>query len=495
MTLRSQIILMDTLPAEHKVQVEGLPHNTRTLVDTPLRFASRGECSAHASDAATHKWPTQQLIAAQTFKLLYTRSNGKRPRVGDSDDSHIAKKSHPSPASPDEEAAEEDEGRPFYMLQREKLDIQIHQRSLRLVNPGTQAIEASVPFTALKRAFLLPPRSKTKPHWTVLLMSSDTPTPSGKANVGDSAKDNIQIVFGVDATPPTYSTTDHTILPTPSAYAKGTPILPFLRSFLSHLPVPLLEPDPAVFRAAASDSAGVQAYRAAKEGTLWFFDEGILWDSRPTEFWSCTELVSSANAAGKDGDGVQLVSATGRTCSVFVRWQVGGSSAASGGEGQKENQGEGGGESEEDEDEIQCIETGFSMVDGREQDSITQWVKRHRHLFGRPEEPTYAPSPSTVQADVESGEAKGKTDAKGKGRAVALPAEEDEDDEDDEEFVAEFALSPRTPHRDSNPILQSQSHLSRMYEISEEMSYHGALAILSWKATLKRCSDICSSRT
>ena len=436
-------LIQDTLPAELQTQVGALPRDTRTLVDTLLRFSCGGDCPAHASDATRREWPAQQLTTTQALKLLHTQSNGKRTRDSSDVDDHTAKKSRtsPSPAPASSSPASDEEDRPLYTLHalsvaaplRKKLDIQIHERSLRLINPGTQAVEASVPTAALKRAFLLPTRGKTKPHWTVLLLSSDTPAPTAKAAgakdaAKDAAKDNVQIAFGVDAAPPAFRTTDHGAASAPAAHPKGTPVLPFLRAFLAHLPVPALEPDVSVFRSAAAaadahgPAAGVQAYRAAREGTLWLLGAGILWDSRPAEFWGAADLVGGADAGGEAGtgtDGVRLVSATGRTCSVFVRRRVG--------EGQgKKEEGAGAGDAEGEEDEIRCVETDFSMVDGREQDGITQWVKRHRHLFGRPAPAPAASPPRTQTADV-----------KGKGRAVAppLPPDEDDEDADDSDFV------------------------------------------------------------
>lgn len=425
--------LQGTLPAELRTGLEQLNVQQRWLTDIILRFALGGVCPAAGSDTLRREWAERQPAATQALQQLRTQTNGKRAREEEQDEDEEQHEAKRVRASSGEDQGQEGEDRPLYTLHalsvtapaRKKLDIRIHERSLRLLNPSTQAVEHSIPLHALRRAFLLPTRGKTRAHWTVLLMSADASAPVAKGAAKEKEKDkpekDVQIVFGVDAAPGAYSTTDHTAPgAAPAQHARGTPVLPFLRAFLAHVPVPLREPDPAVFRSAiATDAqgtplAGVQAYRAAKEGTLWFFDDGILWDGRPAEFWSCSDLVGSANAAGEAGtgsDGVRLVSATGRTCSVFVRRRVGGAERKEG----------------EDEEDVECIETDFNMVDGREQDGITTWVKRHKHLFGRP--------PPEPQADAEGyGIVNGKVDLKGKGKAVAPPAE-DSEDEDDSDFV------------------------------------------------------------
>lgn len=428
--------VLGTLPDTLRSEVQSLSPKQRTATETLIRLVSGGPCPSDAPAALQRDWSEHQSAATRALSRMQT--NGKRAREGgDDEDAHDVKRARASQEEVDRksEGADEDEDRPLYTLHalsvsaplRKKLDIRIHERTLRLLNPSTQAVEYTVPLTSLRRAFLLPTRGKTRGHWTVLLMSADTPAPAGKASAKDKEKDkpekDVQIVFGVDAAPGAYSTTDHTAADTTTAqHARGTPVLPFLRSFLAHLPVPLREPDAAVFRSAtATDTQGaplpgVQAYRAAKEGTLWFFDDGILWDGRPAEFWACADLLGSSNAAGEVGtgnDGVRLVSATGRTCSVFVRRRVG---------APKNEDADA-----EDYEDVECVETDFNMVDGREQDGITAWVRRHKHLFGCP-----PPDPQ----DAGYGVVNGKVDLKGKGKAVA-PPDEDSEDEEDSDFVDE----------------------------------------------------------
>ncbi|EKM52552.1 uncharacterized protein PHACADRAFT_198609 [Phanerochaete carnosa HHB-10118-sp] len=463
--------LQDTLPASLRAGLDGLSAGARTVADGLLRFALGGACPPGAPDALAREWAARQAAARQALQQLRVATPGKRAREdGEEEDgegdagagaggAHGAKRLRAAPGggaahdeakdgAKDEEGEAEDEADPpRYTLHalsvaapvRKRFDVRVHARSVRLVHPGTQAVEHTLPLAALRRVFLLPTRGKTRGHWTVLLLSADVPAaaaaaPAGKNAGKGAARDrekDVQIMFGVDAAPTgAYSTTDHTVTDAAVQHARGTPVEPFLRAFLAHVPVALLHTaDAGVFRSAlAAGGAGVQAYRAAKEGTLWFFDDGILWDGRPAEFWGCADLVGSANAAGEAGtgtDGVRLVSATGRTCSVFVRRRVGG--PRRGDDGKEEAAGD-----EEEEEDVECVETDFSMVDGREQDGITAWVKRHKHLFGRP-------APEAQDEAANGGEgygvaASGKVDVKGKGKGVARPDEDDED-EDDSDFV------------------------------------------------------------
>lgn len=421
--------LQGFLPEELKTEVSNLPEDQRSLLEAILCFSIGAECPPRLSEKTRNQWSAAQDLAIQALRSLSSRTNGKRTREDDvSDDSHVSKKPRNSPLSSDEADAA------LYTLHtlstssplRKKLDIRLHERTLRLTNPATQIVEASIPIASLKRAFLLPTRGKTKPHWTVVLLSSDTPAPTGKAAAASpNAKDNVQIVFGVDAVPAPYSTTDHTVdSPSQANHPKGTPIVPFLRAFLSHLPIPTIEPDTTAFRSifAANGEAiaGVQAYRSAKEGTLWFLPSGVLWDGKPCEYWPCKDLVSTVNAAGEAGtgsDGVRLVSATGRTCSVFLRRRV----IEEGSEKDKE--------SGDEEEEIKCVETDFSMIDGKEQDGITQWVKKHKHLFGKDE--------PDINDAAPYGYVNGKPDLKGKGKAIAPPPPDEDSDEDDSDFVGD----------------------------------------------------------
>ncbi|OCH90089.1 hypothetical protein OBBRIDRAFT_793629, partial [Obba rivulosa] len=288
--------------------------------------------------------------------------------------------------------------------------------------------------TALRRAFLLPTRGKSKPHWSILILPTDAPPTTtakgkGKGKLSDpEASDDEtqpQIAFGLDAVlaglrSTKYDASSDTNEPTgtTTTLSKGSPVLPVLQEFLSHLPIQTLEPSTAVFRSAASGGtaggsqqegvAGIEAYRGAKPGTLWFLDEGVLWDGRPAEFFALRNLARPAvGEGGVDIEGVRTISATGRTCSVIMRRIYAPAGIAKDGGG--EDQG-----SEDEED--QAIDVDFGMVDGREQEGIARWVKRRRHLFG--------------QQGREAQDTSGAEELKPKRQA-----DEDDSEEDDSDFV------------------------------------------------------------
>jgi hypothetical protein len=245
---------------------------------------------------------------------------------------------------------------------RKKVDITICKNVIQLVNPTSGSIESTVPISSLRRAFLVPTRGKSKPHWTVIILSSDTTERVTKATKGTNSN-NQQIVFGLDAVTTTpLKVTDHESTEGQTTLPKGTEALPTLLTFLSRLQnVPLLRPSLEVFKSAlVQTSPGIEGYLGAKAGTLWFFPEGILWEGKPCEFWALEDL------KGKT-DGVRIVTATGRMCSLFLT--------------RKSPPTEG--EAEEDDGEDIGEETQFSMIDGKEQEGINSWVRKYRHLFGK----------------------------------------------------------------------------------------------------------------
>ncbi|KAI0632656.1 hypothetical protein C8Q77DRAFT_1118840 [Trametes polyzona] len=307
---------------------------------------------------------------------------------------------------------------------RKKVNITVHRTSIRLTNPSTQHEEyAPIPLDALQRVLLLSTRGKSKPHWTIALLASDTPAPTGKA--ADTTKDAPipQLVFGLDATltaPLTTTSYDSSGSPKTETYPKGSPSLPALRAFLSHIPVPTIEPSTSIFRAATAQAAqtsssdgvaGVEAYRGAKQGALWFLREGVFWDGKPCEFFALEHLARASKGGGEQAaayDGVRTLSATGRTCSVILRRRRRTAAHA-----------KDGGDDEEEEEDVEDID--FGMVDGREQEPIGRWIKAHRHLFGRP----------TVEGEKQTVT---QADAKGKAKAND-PRAEDTEDEEDSDFT------------------------------------------------------------
>ncbi|KAF8890784.1 histone chaperone Rttp106-like-domain-containing protein [Infundibulicybe gibba] len=370
-----------SLPNELALQIREicLSASHEATLDLLIRFIIGAECPDSVLNETRTEWASrQQLWKNSTQHMTKPVVENKRPREEevDSESSSQTAKRQRIPSS---EATTEptkpplSDDPPKYTLHsvsatspvRKKVDITIHESSIAFTNPTSRAIEATIPLSSMQRAFILPTRGKQKPHWSVILLSSDTPD-RGKSPLPA----NSQIIFGIDAT--TTSPMSTTIYsgaePTKSTLPKGSPTISAIRELLSHVGIPILEPTSAVFKSAcagAGSSAreggvpGIEAYRSAKAGSLWFMSEGILWgESKPCEFWAVEDLISKS-------EGVRMISATGRTCSVILT--------------RKSSKEE---EIGEDEDDI-GIETEFGMVDGREQDGINQWARQHRHLFGK----------------------------------------------------------------------------------------------------------------
>ena len=378
--------LRTSLPQELVDQFDQLRKSppTEALLETLLRFSVGGEPPADVPVQTRQGWAQNQSTAKMAFDDLNSPNGHKRPRQDDAiEPQHTVKRQK----LPEIQSNADDP--PIFCLNsisvtspvRKKVDITIHKSSIRFTQPSSNAIEAVVPLSSFKRAFVLPTRGKQKAHWTVVLLSSDAPE-RGKAS---SAAANPQIIFGLDAlasasmTATTYQSSSE---PATDSIAKGAETLPHIRKLLSHTELTVLQPTPDVFRSACAGNAGTsastggvpgtEAYRAAKPGTLWFMKEGILWgESKPCEFWAVEDLIGKT-------EGLRMLSATGRTCSVILTRKDG------------------------DEDDM-GIETEFAMVDGKEQEGINQWVKHHRHLFGQ--KPTRNGKGSSGVQDTGSGNA------------------------------------------------------------------------------------------
>lgn len=366
--------LLASLPAEYAAQLENLCHsdNHKVLLETVIRFIAGGECDAEASALVKQEWSQKQLAARAALSTLVGPNDQKRAREDDSlsPENGTKRQKLPEPTSAVDDP-------PVLSLNfisvsspvRKKVNVTIHKHSIKFINPTSKAIEADIPLSSLRRTFILPTRGKQKPHWTVVILSSDAPE-RGKPPAS-STQPKPQIIFGLDAvasaamTSTTYSDSSE-----PKTYfiGKGSDTLPTLRKFLSHVGLTILQPTPEVFRSACPGNTntsaspdgipGIEAYRAAKPGTLWFFKEGILFgENKPCEFWAVEDLIGKV-------EGLRMLSATGRTCSVILTRSDPDAAA-------------------EDGEEDIGVETEFAMVDGKEQEGINQWVRQHRHLFGK----------------------------------------------------------------------------------------------------------------
>jgi Histone chaperone Rttp106-like len=411
--------LRTSLPQELVVQVDELCKSPpmEALLETLIRFTAGGEPSTDVSIQTRKEWVTKQSAAQKALDDLDLPNGRKRSREDDAVDPQNAVK---RPKLPEIQSNLDDP--PIFCLHsisvtspvRKKVDITIHKSTIRFTHPSSNTIEAVVPLSSLKRAFILPTRGKQKAHWTVVLLSSDAPE-RGKAS---SATANPQIIFGLDATAPTSMTTTNYLTPSDPAVdpiPKGAETLSSIRKLISHVDTPVLQPTPDVFRSACAGNAasastggvpGIEAYLHAKPGSLWFMKEGILWgESKPCEFWAVDDLIGKT-------DGLRMLSATGRTCSVILTRK----------------------DTEADEDADTGIETEFAMVDGKEQEGINQWVRDHRHLFGQKSTQTGKPSEDnqrSAHADVNL-----NSNAKVNANATTINAAQlgDESDASDESF-------------------------------------------------------------
>ncbi|KAK7046639.1 Rtt106 domain-containing protein [Favolaschia claudopus] len=385
------------------------PAGTQAL-DTLLRFV----CGGDSSDPATqHTWAEQQRKAmAALATLTEPTTNGKRPREQDTTDSAAAAKRQKT------DHDDQSDGSPLFTLHavsatspvRKKVDINVHASSLSFVNSSSHAVEASIPLSALTRAFLLPTRGKMKPHWTVVILSADSPGKDKKAAAQLAAP---QIIFGLDAAAPaavkytTYSGSDAES----TTLKSGTPTRDLLLDFIQRLGLPLLEPVPEVFKSAcvgvavsASEGGvpGIEAYRAAKAGTLWFLRDGVLWgESKPCEFWALEGLLSKS-------DGLRVITATGRTCTVVLTRKSPPEDVAQLDEGEADP----------------GIETAFSMVDGKEQEGINKWVREYRDRFGKPKQVGAGAMQVQEDSDEEDGDFEVDSESDG-GSATSSSSDED----------------------------------------------------------------------
>lgn len=411
--------LRASLPAEYTVQVDELckTATTESLLDHLIRFTAGGDPDLAASALVQEEWSQKQSLWKTALDALISPNGHKRVREDDTLESQNGTKRQKLP--PQESSADDP---PLYTLHsisvtspvRKKVDITVHKLSLKFTNPTSKLIEASVPLSSLRRSFVLPTRGKQKPHWTVVILSSDTPD-RGKPTAS-SSQSNPQIIFGLDATASaSITTTNYTSSsePTSTALTKGAETLPPIRTLLSHVGAAILQPTPDVFRSACAGNAstnasaggvpGIEAYRAAKPGTLWFTREGILWgEAKPCEFWAVEDLIGKT-------EGLRMLSATGRTCSVILtRRDI------------EVTEGD-------DGDEDIGVETEFAMVDGKEQEGINQWVRQHRHLFGK----RVTPKQTSGDTGIEAGGIGAAAVADGTIKAVQL---DDESDASDESF-------------------------------------------------------------
>ena len=422
--------IMPTIPKEmaSKIRQLCLQPTNEILFENMVRFLSGAPHSSEATEDLRMQWSEKQVATRSVLgSLISSLPTRKRTHTDEETDSQLSKRQRLTPSAASDVDGNvpqsQEQGALLYTLHsisttspiRKKVDVTIRQDAIVFTNPSTKTAEGSVRLSTLKRAFVVPTRGKSKAHWTVILISNDIPeNPKAKQPQGQPACENQQIIFGLDASSSaTFTTTSYTSTgdANPQTHPKNTSTLPLIQKFLSYLNIQTILPTTSIFKSAcggvlagASASGdgipGVEAYRAAKAGNLWFSEDGILWgESKPCEFWDVKDLL------GKD-DGVRVIG-TGRTCTIILTRRS---------------------LSVENED-VDGEETEFGMVDSREREPITAWIRSHRHLFG-----TNGTSP-----DKGKGKEKQKVQHPISTGPLTIHSIPDEDDDEDEEFTAEVS--------------------------------------------------------
>ena len=418
--------ILPSLPSDFAKKVRKLCGSTADssaeyVLDTLIRFVCGAECSPNVPTETGAQWAEKQQAASEVLRNMIQPGStlSKRAREDDLEQ---------GPETPKRQRASQEETpeNAVYTLHsvsttspiRKKVDITLHKTYLRFTHPSTHAVESTVPLSSLTRAFLLPTRGKSKAHWTVVILSSDT-VEHVKAPPNSVQSGQQQVIFGVDAiTSSAWSTTTHASSSTkPDVLPKGSPTRATLLAFLSRLGMQVIEPTPDVFKSAcagitsgvsASEDGipGIEAYRGAKQGSLWFTKEGILWgESKPCEFWALEDLISKS-------EGLRVVGASGRTCSIVLA---------------RKSEGEVG-EGEEDVG----VETQFGLVDARERPGIDGWMKAHRHLFGKRRKAEGGATIGQVEDDEEDEDEDfemGSEDGVSDGSASSSSSDEEEEEE------------------------------------------------------------------
>ena len=385
--------ILPSLPTDFAKRIRtlcGSSESAELILDTLVRFLCGAECNPNSTPETRTQWIEKQQAVTKILNDITRRpatdTNSKRQREDDPEsESQAAKRIRSSAGSSLTTTEPED---PVFTLNsisatspvRKKVNITIHKSCLSFTNPTSKAVETTVPLSSLTRAFLLPTRGKSKPHWTVVLLSSDN-IDTSTSKLSNTSPSNPQVIFGLDAlatpalTTTTYSGAEFTV----DTISKGSATKPAILTFLSHLGIPVFEPTPDVFKSACIGATsgisanedgvpGVEAYRGAKSGSLWFMKEGVLWgESKPCEFWAVEDLIGKT-------EGLRVVSASGRTCTVILTRK----------EKSDEEQGEDG--TNDDDGEDVGEEAHFGLVDAREKPGIDAWVRAYRHLFGKKKE-------------------------------------------------------------------------------------------------------------
>ncbi|KNZ77298.1 Histone chaperone RTT106 [Termitomyces sp. J132] len=427
--------ILPSLPSDFAKKVRALCASTSEstaehILDTLIRFISGAECAPSATVNVQSQWTEKQQAAATILNGMVkgrSKSETKRPREDDiSSDEQAAKRQRSlveAPAASSTSTSQELLQDPLFTVHsvsatspvRKKVDITIHKTSLALTHPSTHAVEAVILLSTFSRAFLLPTRGKQKAHWTIVLLTSDTSETRKPQN--GSTTSNTQVIFGIDAIALVSSTKYEGTNPIRSAGQKGAATRPTLLEFLSQLSIPIIEPTPNVFKSAcvgitsgvsANEDGvpGIEAYRGAKLGSLWFTEKGILWgESKPCEFWALEDLIGKS-------EGIRVIG------------------------GDNEDVGE--------DEEDMGVETEFGMVDSKEKPGIEGWMRKFRGSFGKKtgksedfEMDTDEELDGSEESSSEESDDEGENDGSGEEREGSDEEGEDDGENEDEEELTE----------------------------------------------------------
>ena len=441
--------LLATLPHESIPQdiastSRGAGHSSNPyskFIDTVLRLVSGGSARADEAPHLRDAWTDIQASLQHALKALHRPTSPQPPtKRKHSSSSPSANQKKPKYKQREgngqtgDEADEDDaDDAPRLTLHaisatapvRHKVDITLHLRTLRLAHATTGAQSARCARTALTRAFLLPTRARSSGalQWTALLLAGDKPAPptpkgargasgKGAANAAGTARFELACSVPDSASAAVPRMTVHSSAsasPAQSGSAREA-LLALLSSVISDTSVTLTTVE------RAGPLTGITAFRGVRETSLWFFDgagAGILADARPAEFWALADL-----ARGEAG--VRVRTATGRTCSVVLtRRGVHGS----------ENRGE---EAMLEDEEEEGEETEFQMIDGKEREGISEWVRRHRDAFGV----------SVIQREAQAAQMAGTAAEAKDGEGTGARGDSDSDSDFEESSASSDGGSP-----------------------------------------------------
>ncbi|KAF8340002.1 uncharacterized protein EI90DRAFT_3038769, partial [Cantharellus anzutake] len=266
---------------------------------------------------------------------------------------------------------------------RKKVDITVHQLTLRITSPGNplENLHPPILLSILRLAFLLPVPGKRMPYLSAVILPE-------RARVSPSDGD-IQIIFGTDSVlTATQYTTKH---PGPKeAHTKGSPSKVLFHSLFAYFPQgenglrDLYEPSTGDFTS-SSGAPSVDAHIGAKDGHLYFFKHGIFWGEKKPCVWFPVEAIYDMTTRSVTGRSFSLsidtrFSTVSALSSNARRAAAAAAAAAIAAQASSSSKNEA---TEllmnEEDDELE--QTEFSLIEGKDQDAVKSWISKHRNEF------------------------------------------------------------------------------------------------------------------